>query len=376
MLFLEGEKISSYPDSDDSMPALQSVSATSNENDSIDDDSDEECWREELRASRPVAYSVSKLIPLFTSPAWDEINVSLNIRMKGSDSLMSFCDEICFARSHLKKTMSALLKGSKQARAALFCFEQIQSNDITEDLQIAFAKLLPHSLLHAERSPRLRTAIQQLRTQHLIYQRLPVETRKAISDYLPSTSGSRTADQTASTFPSDTITKPSAQFASQKFSTTLNSSTAHPKKKKKKKKGQKSSSTAQSPSSAGQLTPSQAQSVPPTSQTQPSPNDSQKASTASGEPPKAQTTSRSSSLSTATQKYLAVSRTLKEPSNDSQPATPDPEPSTALGPSTASQSTLGSPHPSKSSASSQGLLDSSQHPQDPSPQKRRKSRRK
>ena len=156
------------------------------------------------RATRSVSYRVSnsKLTPLSTSPAWDEINASLNIRLTGSDSLTGVCDEARFVRLHLKKTMSVLLEGSTQAKAALFCTKQIQSEDITKDLQIAFAKLLPYSLLHAEQLPELNTAIQQLSTQRLIYQRLPVETRKAITDYLLSTSGSR---------PSDTITKSSTQ---------------------------------------------------------------------------------------------------------------------------------------------------------------------
>ena len=135
------------------------------------------------------SYKISELTPLSTSPAWDEINASLNIRVTGSDSLMGLCNEALFARSHLKGTMSALLKGPTQARAALFCAKEIQSKDITEDLQFAFAKLLPHSLLHAEQLPELTTAIRRLGTQHFIYLRLPVETQKAITGYLASTSG-------------------------------------------------------------------------------------------------------------------------------------------------------------------------------------------
>lgn len=367
-----------FVDPDDSMPELQSVSLSSDDELEYDsEDSEQVFWREKPRASRSLTYMVSELVPLTTSLAWDEINASLNIRLKGSDSLTGLCDEAHFARSHLKKTMSALLKGSKQAKAALFCLKQIQSEDIPEDLQTAFAKLLPHSLLHAEQLPKLRTAIQQLRTQHLIYERLPVETRKAITEYLPSTSGSRTAARTVPNAsstrspPSDTITKSPSQTTSQKPSTTLNSSTT-------RRTGQKSSSTAQSPSSPGSehLAPSQAQPVPRTSQTQSSPSASQKASTASRAPQKAQTTSRPS-LSTTVQKHSAVSRTPKEPSNDSQPATPVPEFSTARVPSTTSQSTLGPPDPSKFSTSSQSLLDSSQHRQGPSRRRKRgKGRRK
>ena len=191
--------------SDDSMPIIHSVSDNSEDDSEYDsddfesdsDDSEQAHWRESPRASRSDSlvskYSVYKLIPLTTSPAWDEIGALLNIRLKGPDSLLGLCDEARFARSHLKKTMSVLLKGSKQARAALFCLKQMHSTDITNELQIAFAKLLPHSLFHAEQLPELRTAVQQLQTQHVIYQRLPLETQKAITDYLRSTSGSRTA---------------------------------------------------------------------------------------------------------------------------------------------------------------------------------------
>ena len=148
-------------------------------------------------ATRSVTCRVSKLMPpLSTSPAWDEINASLNIRLIGSESLRGLCDEAHFVRPHLKKTMSILLEGSTQAKAALFCIEQIQSKDITKDLQIAFAKLLPHSLLHAQQLPELKTAIQQLQTQCLIYKRLPMKTRKAIIEYLLSTTESKTATQT------------------------------------------------------------------------------------------------------------------------------------------------------------------------------------
>ena len=224
---------SSCPDSIYSMPALYSVSDTLEDDPEYDSqDSEQVRSREKYGASRLLTYRVSELIPLSTSPAWDEINASPSIRLTGSDSLTGFCNEARFARSHLKKTMSALLKGATQAKAALFCLKQIQSKDITKDLQIAFAKLLPHSLSHAEQLPELRTAIKQLQTQqHLIYQSLPVETQKAITDYLPSTSGSSTAARTVPNVsftrprPSDT-TKSSTQATSQKSCTTPNSSTA------------------------------------------------------------------------------------------------------------------------------------------------------
>ena len=228
--------------SDDSMPIIHSVSDDSEDDSEYDsddfesdsDDSEQAHWRESPRASRSESlvykYSVYKLIPLTTSPAWDEIGALLNNRLKGPDSLLGLCDEARFARSHLKKTMSVLLKGSKQARAALFCLKQMHSTDITKELQIAFAKLLPHSLFHAEQLPELRTAVQQLQTQHVIYQNLTVETQKAITDYLRSTSGSRTAAQTvpeiSSTRRPQPITKPLTDAASQKPSKSPNSSTA------------------------------------------------------------------------------------------------------------------------------------------------------
>ena len=52
-------------------------------------------------------------------------------------------------------TSSALLNGSTQAKVAIFFLDQIQSEDITEDLQISFAKLLPHSLFYAKKLPEL-----------------------------------------------------------------------------------------------------------------------------------------------------------------------------------------------------------------------------
>ena len=213
------------------MSTIHSGSDTSEDDSESDsEDSEHVRWRENPRESRLLTYRVSNLMPLITSPAWDEINASLNIRLTGPDSLLSLCDEARFARSHLKMTMSALLKGSKQARAALFCLKEIQSVHITKDLQIAFAKLLTHSLFHAEQLPELRTAIQQLRTQRIIYQRLPVETQKAMTEYLPSTRGSRTAARTVSNVSSthplslDAIMNSSTQAMSQKPFATLNSS--------------------------------------------------------------------------------------------------------------------------------------------------------
>jgi hypothetical protein len=169
----------------DEMPGVSHTSESDDDSEGVDD-YDSEDSEQVLRASRSLNYyGVSTMTPLSTSPAWDEVNASLNIRLTGSDSLKGLCDDAHFARSHLKKTMTALLTGSTQAKAALFCLEQLQSEDISEDLQTAFAKLLPHSLLHAKqfKLSELKTAIQQLQTRHLIYERLPAETQRAITDY-------------------------------------------------------------------------------------------------------------------------------------------------------------------------------------------------
>src|ERR1700722_18072988 len=63
--------------STDSMPRLHSVSNTS---DSEESDSEE-------GGPGSAIYSVSELTPLSTSPAWDDINASLNIRLTGANSL-------------------------------------------------------------------------------------------------------------------------------------------------------------------------------------------------------------------------------------------------------------------------------------------------
>ena len=174
-------------------------------------------------------FRASELIPLSTSSAWDEIYASLNaspyFHLTGPDSLASLCDEAHFVRSNLKKTWSTLIEGSTQADAALFCLK-LMRDDVLGELQIAFAKLLPHSLLHADKlpeltqakakaahyclekikfefiprdmqiafakllphllhaetSPELRTAIQQLETQR--FTTLPEASQKAISVYL------------------------------------------------------------------------------------------------------------------------------------------------------------------------------------------------
>ncbi|KAF8800860.1 hypothetical protein BYT27DRAFT_6821233 [Phlegmacium glaucopus] len=372
----------------DSMPGLQSVSNTDSGSDisNTDSGSDISQWDSEEEAGGPgsTIYRVLELAPLSTFPAWDEINASLNIRLTGPNSLKGLCNEAHFARSHLTTTSSALVNGSTQAKAALFCLKQIQSKGITKDLHIAFVKLLPHSLLHATQLPELRTAIQSLQTQHLtVYQRLPLETQNAITDYLHGGS-QKPRKKREKKHPPGTVTDSSTQATSnQKPSTISNSSTAH-------QKVQKSSPTPQPPSSPGSkyTTSSQTQ---PTSQVpshstraQPSPNASQKASTASEapqntrgapqppssaglksstppQPSQSQPAACISQPSARTQASLSIAgkpltrlQTPEQPCNASQPATPDPESSTAQGPSVTPQSTLGPSHPSESSTSVQG----------------------
>jgi len=57
------------------------------------------------------------------------------------------CDEAHFTRSCLTKTSLVLLNDLTQAKAALFCLEQITDENTTEDLRVAlqnsFLILLP-----------------------------------------------------------------------------------------------------------------------------------------------------------------------------------------------------------------------------------------
>ena len=124
--------IESDTNSDSTMPSLQSVSDvgyyTEDSTDSEDSvDSERIRRRQALKAktSKSASYRVSQLAPLSTSPAWDEINAQLNIPLRGPESLRGLCDEAHFARSRLRKTLSALLNDYTQAEAALFCLEQI-----------------------------------------------------------------------------------------------------------------------------------------------------------------------------------------------------------------------------------------------------------
>ncbi|KAF8813059.1 hypothetical protein BYT27DRAFT_7251286 [Phlegmacium glaucopus] len=265
MAHVESDSEKSDPQSVDTMLDIHSIS-------------DSEEWDSEEGGPESAIYQVSELTPLSTFPQWDEINASLNIRLIGPKSLKGLCDEAHFARSHLTMTSSALINGSTQAKAALFCVEQICAGGIAEDLRTAFAKLLPRSLLHAEKLLTLTLAIQSLKTDDALYQSLPSDTQKAITDYLGQ-------------HPPSTVTKSSTHaMTNQKPSTTLSSSTAH-------RTAHKLSPTPQPLSGAGSgcATPSQTRLVLRTSrvlshsaQTQPSPGASQNASSASRAPQYAQ----------------------------------------------------------------------------------------
>ena len=130
--------------------------------------------------------------------------------------------------------------GFTQAKAALFCLEQIADENTTEDLRVAFGKLLSHSLSHACQSPELTTNIQNLLTQHpTICKRLPLVTTKAIADYLrrfPTPSRSQKPRTAAGVVPKasptpqhppSTVPTPSTKATTgQKASTTPTPSTA------------------------------------------------------------------------------------------------------------------------------------------------------
>ena len=389
--------LESDSESDSSWPSLQSVSNTSDD----DEDSPKRmCLGQALKAKQPetAGYQVSELTPLSISPAWDEINAQLNIRMTGPDSLQGLCDEAHFARSRLTKTSSALLNDSTQAKAALFCLEQITDEDTTEDLRFAFAKLLPHSLSHASQLPELTTNIQILLIQHAtLYKRLPLVTTNAIEDYLrrlPTPSGSQKPRTAAGVvpkasptpqYPPSTVPTPSTKATTnQKASTTPTSSTV-------RRMAQKLAPSSQPPTiDSKHRTPSQPQPVPRTflvpshsAQTQPSPSTSQEAPTSPQSPASTgskisnpsqpqptscapQSSVRTQPPSNASQKPSTVSLTPEQP-NVSQPAiTLDPKSSTVQGPPTTSGATFSSPYPSKSFTSAQSTSDSSQRLQGPS----------
>jgi len=203
--------IESDSESDSSISGIQSVSNSSDDSEdsgvsSTGDDFEDFAKRirrgQALKAKGPelASYRVSDLTPLSTSPAWVEINARLNIRLTGPDSLQSLCDEAHFARWCLTKTSLALLNDLTQAKAALFCLEQIANENTTEDLRVAFAKILPYSLSHTCQSPELTTNIRILLTQHpTLCKRLPLVTTKAMADYL-------------SRFPSPSPTRPQKKF--------------------------------------------------------------------------------------------------------------------------------------------------------------------
>jgi len=121
---------------------------------------------------------------LSASPVWHEVVITAGLKIPLSrwESLRSICDEALFVRSHLPKTLSVLLDGSRQERAALFCLAEITGRSTN---LMVFSELLPHSLSHATRSSRLTTSINELLTSDRdLYERLPSKTQVAISDYV------------------------------------------------------------------------------------------------------------------------------------------------------------------------------------------------
>ena len=336
-------------DEGSSMPGLQSVSNTSEDN----DDS------KRIRREGSASYQVSQLTPLSTSPAWDEINAQLNIPLTGPESLKSLCDEAHFTRSRLTKTSSTLLNDFTQAKAALLCLEQITDENTTEDLRVAFAKLLPHSLSHARQWPELVTNIQILLTQHsTLCKRLPLVTMNAIAEYLrrfPTPSESQKTRTAAEVVPKAVPKSSTKATTDQNASKTPTPSTA-------RRKAQKSSPSSPPPSTTDSEhgTPSQPQLVPRTflvpshsTQIQPSPSTSQNASTVSRIPQKKASTTPTSS--TARRKVQKSSPPSQPPSTtDSKhrtPSQPQPVPRTFLAPPYSAQTQPSPSSPQKSPTS-------------------------
>lgn len=128
--------------------------------------------------------SIRNLVLLSAFPVWHEVVITagLKIPLSHLESLRSVCDEAPFVRSHLPNTLSVLLDGSRQERAALFCLAEMTGRSTN---LMVFSELLPHSLYRATRSSRLMTAINELlTTDRDLYERLPSKTQSAISNYV------------------------------------------------------------------------------------------------------------------------------------------------------------------------------------------------
>ncbi|KAF9563551.1 hypothetical protein CPC08DRAFT_318258 [Agrocybe pediades] len=189
----------------DSMPSLPRISDSDSdyEEDSPDEFIDEDGMtdRGEPAAGAKIGelgpYHVSKMAPLSTSSTWDEINARLNIKLMGPDSLQGLCDEASFARSNLPATMSTFLGKYTQARSAVFCLEQILSQDTKDVMRSAFATLLPDLLARAEATAPLISAIETLLTENpAICKRLPPETMKSIASYLERVNSAKRSSNT------------------------------------------------------------------------------------------------------------------------------------------------------------------------------------
>jgi len=187
---------SNESDSSDSMVPLMSVSSSSEDEsedyDSSDDDSDvnEQSRRAQTKnsqGSKPVNHYVPDVIPFVAFAEWDEVRDKLNISLKGPDVLVGLCDEAEFARTRLPGTLSAILTGSVQVKASIFCLNEIKSSSIRNDARIAFGKLLSQSLSHSQQASNLTASIEDLLTKHPnICKKLPSVTMQAISKYLDS----------------------------------------------------------------------------------------------------------------------------------------------------------------------------------------------
>ena len=126
-----------------------------------------------------------KLVLLCMLPSWDKVitPIHLHINSLRWASFRSICDAACFVHSHLPKTSSILLDGSKQAEAAHFCITQLRSS--TPNTWNILPELLADSLSHASRSPKVINSIRGfLRRRNGKFKGLPSNTWRAMTDYL------------------------------------------------------------------------------------------------------------------------------------------------------------------------------------------------
>ena len=129
--------------------------------------------------------SFRKLVLLCMLPSWDRVITPTNLHINPLRwaSFRSICDTAYFVHSHLPKTSSILLDGSKQADAAYFCITQLRHS--TPNTWNILPELLAESLSHAGRSPKVINSIRGfLRGRNGKYKGLPSNTWRAMTDYL------------------------------------------------------------------------------------------------------------------------------------------------------------------------------------------------